>query len=70
MKKKRLVTALSLLLVVSLITGCGKDIEVKNGSKVAVKVKEGKYTATEYYERIKEDNISILIDSILLLIIS
>ena len=64
MKKKRLVTALSLLLVVSLITGCGKDIEVKNGSKVAVKVKEGKYTATEYYERIKEDNISILIDMI------
>ena len=64
MKKKRIITALSLLLVVTLITGCGKDIEVKNGSKVAVSVKKDKYTATEYYERIKEDNISILIDMI------
>ena len=64
MKKKKLITALSLLLVVSLITGCGKDIEVKNGSKVAVSTKNGKFTATEYYERIKEDNISILVDMI------
>lgn len=64
MKKKNLITALSLLLVVVLITGCGKDIEVKNGSKVAVSTKNGKFTATEYYERIKEDNISILIDMI------
>ena len=64
MKKKRIITALSLLLVVALITGCGKDIEVKNGSKVAVKVKGSKYTATEYYERIKEDSISTLVDMI------
>lgn len=64
MKKKNLITALSLLLVVVLITGCGKDIEVKNGSKVAVSTKNGKFTATEYYERIKEDNISMLIDMI------
>ena len=42
----------------------GKDIEVKNGSKVAVSVKKDKYTATEYYERIKEDNISTLVDMI------
>ena len=65
MKKKRIVTALSTLLIVSIIaTGCGKDIEVKNGSKVAVSVKKDKYTATEYYERIKEDNISTLVDMI------
>ena len=65
MKKKRIITALSALLVVSLITtGCGRNIEVKNGSKVAVKVKGNKFTATEYYERIKEDNISTLVDMI------
>ena len=65
MKKKKIITALSVLLIVSIIaTGCGKDIEVKNGSKVAVKIKGNKYTATEYYERIKEDNISILVDMI------
>ena len=65
MKKKKIFTIVSILLVVSMIaTGCGKDIEVKNGSKVAVKVKGNKFTATEYYERIKEDNISTLVDMI------
>ena len=65
MKSKRIVTALSALAIVSMVaTGCGKDIEVKNGSKVAVSVKGDKFTATEYYERIKEDNISVLVDMI------
>ena len=65
MKKKKIITAVSILAIVSMIaTGCGKDIEVKNGSKVAVSIKKNKYTATEYYERIKEDNISTLVDMI------
>jgi len=63
--KRKLIMGLSALLVVSLITtGCGKKIEVKNGSKVAVSVKKDKFTATEYYEKIKKDNISVLIDMI------
>ena len=63
MKRKRIVSCLSALAVISLLaTGCGKEIEVKNGSKVAVSMKGNKYTATEYYEKIKEDNISKLID--------
>ena len=65
MKNKKLVACLSSLLVISLLaTGCGKEIEVKNGSKVAVSVKGEKFTATEYYEQIKKDNIAILIDMI------
>lgn len=65
MKRSKIVMGLSALLVVSLIaTGCGKDIEVKNGSKVAVSVKGDKFTATEYYEKIKEKNIITLIDMI------
>lgn len=65
MKKNKLILGLSALAVISLITtGCGKEIEVKNGSKVAVSVKGDKFTATEYYEKIKSDNISILIDMI------
>ena len=65
MKKKKIVMCLSSLLVVSLIaTGCGKEVEVKNGSKVAVSVKGNKTTATEYYEKIKEDNIATLIEMI------
>ena len=64
MKRKKIVSCLSALIVLSLLTGCGKEIEVKNGSKVAVSIKGNKYTATEYYEKIKEDNISKLVDTI------
>ena len=65
MKKNKVVACLSSLLVISLLaTGCGKEIEVKNGSKVAVSVKGEKFTATEYYQQIKEDNITTLIDMI------
>ena len=55
---------LALILLSLLVTGCGKEIEVKNGSKVAVSTKNEKFTATEYYQKIKEDNISKLIDMI------
>lgn len=65
MKKSKIIMGLSALLVVSLIaTGCGKEIPVKNGSKVAVSIKGDKFTATEYYEQIKEKNITILIEMI------
>ena len=65
MKKKGIIISISVLLLLSVLTtGCGKDIEVKNGSKVAVSVKEGKISATEYYEKMKESNISTLIDMI------
>ena len=47
MKRNKIIVGLSALLVVSLITtGCGKKIEVKNGSKVAISVKGDKFTAT------------------------
>ncbi len=65
MKKKKVIIALSTLLAVSLLaTGCGKEIEVKNGSKVAVSTSGGKITATEYYEQVKEKNSGELIDMI------
>ena len=65
MKRSKIIMGISALLVTSLIvTGCGSKIPVKNGSKVAVSVKGDKYTATEYYEKIKEKNIASLIDMI------
>ena len=65
MKKSKIILGVSTLLVASLIaTGCGKEIPVKNGSKVAVSVKGEKFTATEYYEEIKKDNILTLINMI------
>ena len=62
--KKRNIGILLLISIVLFTTGCGKKIEIKNGSKVAVKVKGGSITATEYYEEIKKDNIVKLIDKL------
>ena len=65
MKKKNMLMFLSLLLTITLITtGCGKEIEIKNGAKVAVSTNNDKFTATEYYNEIKKDNISKLVDMI------
>ena len=65
MKKSKLLICAAILLSLSLTTsGCGKEVEVKNGSKIAVSTNEGKFTATEYYNKIKEDNISRLVDMI------
>ena len=63
MKRKKFIGLITILSI-TLLTGCGKEIEVKNGSKVAVSLGKNKFTATEYYEKIKEDNISTLIDMI------
>lgn len=65
MRNKKLFISLSALAIISLfVTGCGKKAELKDGAEVAVSVKDGKITATEYYEKIKENNISELIDMI------
>lgn len=65
MKNKKIIVCLSSLLAISLLaSGCGKEIEVKNGSKVAVTAAGNKFTATEYYNKVKENNISILVDMI------
>lgn len=62
--KKNFILIASLLVMITLVTGCGKKAELKNGSEVAVSVKGGKITATEYYESIKVNNISKIIDTI------
>lgn len=65
MKKNKLMLSLSLLAAITLIcTGCGKKAELKDGAEVAVSVKGSKITATEYYEKIKNENIATLIDII------
>ena len=62
--KKWITCGCAVLAISLLLTGCGKEIEVKNGSKVAVSTKDEKFTATEYYNKIKENNIATLIDMI------
>ena len=65
MKNKKIILGLAALLVVaSLTTGCGQKAELKNGSEVAVKIDGAKITADEYYNEIKDNNVSTLIDMI------
>ena len=65
MKNKKIILGLAALLVVaSLTTGCGQKAELKNGSEVAVKIDGAKITADEYYNEIKDKNVSALIDMI------
>lgn len=65
MKNNKMIKCFSALLVISLLAcGCGKEIEVKNGSKVAVSTKGSKITATEFYDTIKKENIAQLVDMI------
>ena len=65
MKNKKILLGITTILAISLITtGCGKEIEVKNGSKVAISIKGDKFTATEYYNQIKENSISTLVEMI------
>ena len=65
MKNNKMIKCFSTLLVISLLAcGCGKEIEVKNGSKVAVSTKGSKITATEFYDTIKKENIAQLVDMI------
>lgn len=65
MKNKKVILGIFSLLLISLFaTGCKQEIEIKDGSKVAVKLDGTKITATEYYEKIKETNVSILVDMI------
>ena len=65
MKNNKMIKCFSALLVISLLAcGCGKEIEVKNGSKVAVSTKGSKIRATEFYDTIKKENIAQLVDMI------
>lgn len=65
MKNKKLILCIFSILAISLFaTGCKQEIEIKDGSKVAVKLDGVKITATEYYEEIKENNVAVLVDMI------
>ena len=63
MKKNKLLITLGAVASLSLlVSGCGQKAEVKNGEDVAASVKGNKITATEFYDKIKEDNITTLIN--------
>lgn len=63
MKRKSLIIMISILAITTICTtGCGKKEVKVNGT--AVSVDAGKIKSNEYYEMIKETNISRLVDEI------
>ena len=63
MNKKRIIYGLIAVLCLVVVTGCGSD-KVKNGDEYVVEMKGSKVTATEFYNDIKVEKISHLVDMI------
>ena len=64
MKRKILKSFIFVTALTLVLTGCGKKAELKGGNKTAVKINSTEISATDYYEEIKETNISKLVDMI------
>ena len=65
MKRRKKALGLSLVLIISLlITGCGKTAKLKTSDTTAVKVKGATITATQFYNELKKDSISTLVNMI------
>ena len=64
MNKKIGIGLCSILALTAITTGCGKEAKLENRKKNAVTLKGIEITATDYYNEIKESNISRLVDMI------
>ena len=64
MNKKIGIGLCSILALTAITTGCGKEAKLDNSEKNAVTLKGIEITATDYYNEIKESNISRLINMI------
>lgn len=65
MKNKKMYIVILLVVALALtVTGCGKKAKLKNADEIAVSTKNGNLTAEKYYDEIKENNITELIDMI------
>ena len=65
MKNKKIILCICCILAISFFaTGCKKEAKLKNGSEIAVELDGVKITAAQYYEKIKEKNVSTLVDMI------
>lgn len=65
MKNKKMYVVILLVVALTLtVTGCGKKAKLKNADEIAVTTKNGNITAEDYYNDIKEKNITELIDMI------
>lgn len=63
MKKKLFKNILFITIVAVLVTGCG-DVKLKNGEKASVSIGKSGISSNEYYNEIKKNSISKLVDMI------
>lgn len=65
MKKKNILFVITTVSIVTLLTtGCGKEAKLKNGEEKAVSFKNSTISVDNYYNEIKTENISKLVDMI------
>lgn len=63
--KKNLIKSITAIVIVSLVvTGCGKKAKLKDGSESAVSVNKTEISTNDYYNEIKKENVSKLVDMI------
>ena len=63
MKKKLLKNILFITIVAVLVTGCG-DVKLKNGEKASVSIGKSGISSNDYYNEIKKNSVSKLVDMI------
>ena len=63
-KKKIGVTALALLTLTTITTGCGKTAKLKTDNETVVALKNSKITANALYKELKKNSVEKLIDMI------
>lgn len=65
MKKKNILFVITTVSIATLLTtGCGKEAKLKNGEEKAVSFKNSTISVDNYYNEIKTENISKLVDMI------
>ena len=65
MNKKKIVTALvAIVVLTSITTGCGKKAKLETDDKTVVALKGSKITAQNLYDELKKNSIETLIDMI------
>lgn len=64
MRKNLIISIVAIMMISLVVTGCGKTAKLKDGSESAVSVKKTEISTDEYYNSIKKENVSKLVDMI------
>ncbi|MBR3048988.1 MAG: peptidylprolyl isomerase [Bacilli bacterium] len=64
MRKNLIKSVIAITIVSLVVTGCGKKAKLKDGSESAVSVKKTDISTNDYYNEIKKENVSKLVDMV------